>query len=505
MVNEGATDWTTPLVLVFDVGSSGTRGALFDAAGAAIPGMRGKMTHSFTTGADGTSVIDPDLVASEIEEITDQIVGRLPDGVQIAGVGLDTFASSLVGVDADGAATTPCYTYADTRCEPQVAQLREQVDEDEVHQRTGARQHSSYTPPRLLWLAKKSPRIFAATTHWLSLGEYVYLQLLGTTAVGSAAAAWSGMLDRFTGDWDEPMLQAARIDRNQLSPVHEPDQPIRASGAAQDALARRWPALAEAQWYPAIGDGLAANLGADASAPGVIGITAATSGALRTLVHGTPDHVPPGLWCYRVSATKNLLGGAVSDVGRVARWVEQVARVGGGPQNTAGPDALLAAEPEAATPLVLPFLSGERSTGWRGEAHAHMLNLTAATTAEQIYRGAMEATVLSLGRIEEQMRTVIAKPEKVIASGGVAKGVPHWCQILADVLGTEVVHVIHRRSTLRGTALYALEHLAPDVPRAPADVGATYQPDPSRAAYYADRMERFEEAYEALIAGPAGA
>lgn len=103
------------------------------------------------------------------------------------------------------------------------------------------------------------------------------------------------------------------------------------------------------------------------------------------------------------------------------------------------------------------------------------------------------------------MRTVIAKPEKVIASGGVAKGVPHWCQILADVLGTEVVHVIHRRSTLRGTSGAKCSRAYSAVPRAPADVGATYQPDPSRAAYYADRMERFEEAYEALIAGPAGA
>src|SRR5699024_1031224 len=213
----------------------------------------------------------------------------------------------------------------------------------------------------------------------------------GTTAVGSAGAAWSGMLNRFTGAWDEEVLQAARIDRDQLSPVHEPDEPIRAAGRAQDALARRWPALAEAWWYPAIGDGLAANFGADASAPGVIGISAATSGAMRTLVPGTPERVPPGLWCYRVGPARNLLGGAVSDVGRLAMWTEQVARVGGGPA-AAGQDLLLAAEPEAGTPLVLPFLSGERSTGWVGGARAHILDLGAATTAEQIYRGAMEAT-----------------------------------------------------------------------------------------------------------------
>src|SRR5699024_253653 len=138
--------------------------------------------------------------------------------------------------------------------------------------------------------------------------------------------------------------------------------------------------------------------------------------------------------------------------------------------------------------------------GWVGGARAHILDLGAATTAEQIYRGAMEATVLSLARIEAQMRDVIAEPLKVIASGGVAKALPPWCQILADVMGNEVVHVLHKRSTLRGTALYTLEDLAPDVQRAPADVGATYQPDSARAGYYAERRERFEEAYTALVA-----
>jgi gluconokinase len=56
-----------------------------------------------------------------------------------------------------------------------------------------------------------------------------------------------------------------------------------------------------------------------------------------------------------------------------------------------------------------------------------------------------------------------------------------------------------KRSTLRGTALLALSVLAPDVPRAPRATGATYEPVADRAAYYADRRERFAEVYDAVV------
>lgn len=506
-VEQGLAD-RAPLVLAFDVGSSGTRGGLFDATGTEVQGLKGKSTHKFMTDSSGAAVIDANEVVVEIAEILDQILGQLPPGAEVAGVGIDTFSSSLVGVDKDDEAVTPCYTYADTRCHAQVDQLRNELNEAEVHQRTGTRLHTSYTPARLRWLAQDHPELFASATRWMTLGEYVYLRLLGTTAVGTAAAAWSGMLDRTTGGWDEQMVAAGRIASDQLSPIHDPDQPIvpAAGTRGYHEIHRRWPALARARWYPVIGDGLAANFGADAATPGVVGVSAATSGAMRTVVPTGSDTIPTGLWSYRFSADRTLLGGAVSDVGRVASWATQVLRLGGpgtGYQEHERDslDAVLTAEPSAGTPLVLPFFSGERSTGWATSARAHILDLGAATSAEHIYRGAMEATALSLGRIAEQLRRVTGPAKRIAVGGGMAKGLPGWPQILADVLRTEVVHVTHKRSTLRGTALLALEDLAPEVQRSTAETGNTYRPDPSRADYYAERKDRFEAAYQALIAG----
>src|SRR5947209_10546080 len=237
-------DAQDPLVVALDVGSTASRGDVYDATGRPVEGGRRKVAHAFRSTADGASEIDPDQVVDEIGQIITELVDRPLHG-RVGGVALDTFASSLVGVDADGRAVTPCYTYADSRCGPQVIALRRELDEAQVQQRTGCRLHSSYLPARLRWLRETEPDLFAASRRWMSLGEYVYLRLLGTTAAGTATAAWTGLLDRRTGRWDPGMLRAARVQADQLSDIRDPDRPLTDVDAG---VAKRWPALAGARW-----------------------------------------------------------------------------------------------------------------------------------------------------------------------------------------------------------------------------------------------------------------
>src|SRR5690625_408230 len=224
-----------PLVLAVDVGSTGSRGGVYDARGLPVAGLRHKVPHSFTTAADGTSVIDPLQVLAEVEEII-AAVARPDLAGRVAAVATDTFASSLVGVDAAGVPLTPCYTYADSRCAEQVGALRAELDEADVQQRTGCRLHTSYLPARLRWLRQTQPAVVAEVARWLSLGEFLTARLAGQAAVGTSTAAWTGLLDRRTATWDPAMLDVAGIGAHMLSPIHHPDQPI---GAARS----RWRAL----------------------------------------------------------------------------------------------------------------------------------------------------------------------------------------------------------------------------------------------------------------------
>ena len=229
-----------PFVLALDVGSSGTRSGIYDARARPVRKLKAKRHHSFRTLANGTSTVDADQVAEEI-------VGAIGDVLAgfdrpIAGVALDTFASSLVGVDADGAAITPCYTYADSRRAPQVNYLKSILNEDDTQQRTGTRQHTGYLPPRFLWLKQNDPGTFARVRRWMSLGEYAWLRIIRATAAGTSTAAWTGMLDRRNGTWDTTLCDLVGVDVEQLSPIASPLQPL----TPRRPIASRWPQLADA-------------------------------------------------------------------------------------------------------------------------------------------------------------------------------------------------------------------------------------------------------------------
>ncbi|QCB92730.1 gluconokinase [Cellulomonas shaoxiangyii] len=478
-----------PLVLALDVGSTATRGGVHDATGRPVRGLQHKVPHAFTVAPDGTSVIDPDQVTAEIEQVLDAVTAHRSLGTRVAGVAMDTFAASLVAVDAAGRALTPCLTYADSRCADAVAALREELDEHAVQQRTGTRVHASYHAPRLRWLAAAEPRTFATVTGWWSLGEYVLNRLVGVPLAGTSTVAWTGLLDRRTGELDAELLAAAGVGADQLSAPRDTTQPVAAAAPA------RWPALTRAVWFPVVTDGYASNVGAGATAPTAAAASTATSGALRVLLDGPADPLPFGLWNYRVDAGRTLLGGAINDVGRAVSWAQVTLRLGA----DLGP--VLTAAPTDATPLVLPYLTGERAPGWVGEARAVIGGVSTATDADALFRGIVEGVAMTYARVADELAPAAPQVVEVAASGRVSNDQPEWLQVLADVLARPVTHVTRRRATQRGTALLALDVLAPDVPRAPRLTGATYDPRPAHADHYADRRARFAHVYDALLRG----
>jgi gluconokinase len=480
-----------PLVLVLDIGSTSSRAAVYDATATAVAGLDHALFHEFDTRADGTVELDAEKAVADVAQLITELTASAKLGQRIRGVAMDTFASSLVAVDGSGKALTPCHTYADTRPVHQVEELREEMDEVVAQQRTGCRFHTSYLPARLRWFQQTRPSVWARVVRWLSLGEYVYARLTGHYAASFSTAAWTGLLNRMTAEWDVPLLSAAGASPEQFSPLHDTPQPLEDIGPS---IAARWPQLSRAAWFPAVADGYVSNLGSDAIDEATMALAAATSGALRVLISDTPPRMPPGLWCYRVDGRRSLLGGALNDVGRVLDWGREQLSV-----PTESLEQLLNAPPRRRLPIVLPFLTGERSPGWAAGARAVFADVSDATTSEDLVRAAMEGVALRYALIARQLAELAPDAARIVASGGVTKVAAGWLQIAADVLGRPITRVAETRATLRGTALMSLEVLAPDVARAPSALAETYLPNPEHAAYYREAMARQEEVYGAVI------
>lgn len=490
------SDLQPPFVLALDIGSSSVRALLFDGRGHKVNGIEGRQAVTATTVPPGAHEFDPDDLLERVFTCIDQALEQAgPRANTIAAVAIDTFVNNILGLDAAGRAITPLTTYGDTRSASEVAGLRADFDETETHNRSGCRFHPSYLPARLRWLHRTAPDRFRQIARWVSIGEYLELKLFGATAVSYSVASWTGLLDRRQLIWDEPLLSQLPITNNHFSPLIDCNQP---RTGLRPEFAARWPALAPIAWFPAIGDGAAANVGSGAVGAGRIALTVGTTSALRAVLDASIPTLPPGLWCYRVDGRRSLPGGALTEGGSVYAWMGETLRLGEAQSVEA---ALAAMPPDGHGLTILPFFSGERAPGWAGDARATIHGLALAATPLDILRAGMEAVAYRIALVFDMLAPLLLAEPQIIASGGALAASPTWLQIIADALGRPVTLSLATEATARGAALLALEALGilPDIAAAPDLLGPISEPNPAHHAIYRQAIARQQALYARLV------
>jgi gluconokinase len=391
----------------------------------------------------------------------------------------------------------PLLTWEDTRPRGAAAELRAQLDEEAIHKRTGARLHASYWPAKLHWLSKTQPELVKSTSQWLSFGEYLQRCLLGRSVCSLSMASGTGMLVTRTHSWDKDWQEFLGVRAEQLSPLGDLHDSIT---GLKPEFAERWPALKDVPWFPAIGDGAAANVGSGCATEENWAITIGTSSAIRVVV--PLDVVPSrGLWLYLVDAQRGLLGGALSEGGNVIAWLTSTLKLP--PISEA--EALVAAMPPGGHGLtVLPFISGERSPGWHDDAKMTISGITTHTSPADLLRACVEGIAYQLGEVFDQLNTALEQKEiapMLIASGGAILSSTALQSIIADILNTPLYPSLEREASARGAALLALESLGiiPNIAHASVEFGAPVLPDEANHAIYETAATRQRKLYSQLL------
>jgi gluconokinase len=495
MTTVDPTHAALPLILTIDIGTSSVRVLLFDAEGRVVNTIIAQERYAMRVSADGAAEDDPDAALDRVARCVDTALAQAgPLAACIGGVAVDTLVSNVIGLDAAKRPITPMVIYADTRNDADADHLRAELDERDVHNRTGCLLRTSYWPARLAWYRRTQPRIWGQVAQWITLGEYLELQLFGRCRVSYSAASWSGLLDRRRLIWDDPLLEWLGVRNEQLAPLVDVGEPLR---GLLEPYATRWPTLRDVPWFPAIGDGAAANIGSGCAGPSRIALTVGTTGALRVVVPEAPQ-APAGLWCYRVDGKRTLLGGATSEGGNVYAWMRDTLRLG--PIDNLDQE-LARLPPDAHRLTILPFLAGERSPGWAGNVQATISGMTLTTTPLEILRAGLESVAYRFALIAEGIRAVSDQQGLLIASGGALLKSPAWLQIIADVLGRPVAVSTEPEATSRGAALLALEALGAiaSIDSLPAADGLLYEPQPEHYAVYRAAIERQRRLYHQII------
>ena len=479
-------------LLSLDIGTSGVRAALFDDSGIEISGVS---SQNRPASFSDLGVLDPDAIVTQVVEAIDDLLASASNAHRVSFISISCFWHGLMGVDVDGRPTTPLMSWADTRAAQSATFLKSRFDERQVHRHTGCRFHPSYWPAKLHWLSEVEPDVFASTKRWFGFSEYLCQHLFGTTAISVSMASATGLLDQRTCEWDWQFIQTLKVPEQTLPDIAgDNEQPQLLA-----KFVKRWPALAEARLATVVGDGAANNIGAGCATSNQVALMIGTSGALRLVYDGDPpDEVPPGLWSYRVDRSRVVVGGALSDGGALYRWLTDLMCISD--DLTDLESRLAALDPDSHGLTVLPFWSGERSTGWSADARGAILGLTQQTKPIEIVRAALEAIAYRFALIAKALESFTSDPT-IVATGNALRSSRTWLQIIADVLGKRVVLTNVREASTRGAALLALEAvgkietLQPDSLR----IEEAFEPDTTRHAQYRKGLFRQQEIYDRLF------
>jgi len=476
-------------VLSIDVGTSGVRAALFDERGNEVPGAQVRSRRS--AAVSDFAELDPDQLVDEVVNTIDQLLSQPTTPIDL--IAISAFWHSLLGIDSAGRPTTSLLTWADTRAAQFANDLRSRFNELEIHARTGCRFHPSYWPAKLQWLARKQHDQFQKTRCWLGFAEYLCLRLFDETATSVSTASATGLFNQRSCDWDSNFIEDLGIARDTL-----PQIKTQTTARLTGRFASRWPALAEATLVTIVGDGAANNIGAGCSTKDRIALMVGTSGAMRVVFAGEPpEKLAPGLWCYRASRDRVCVGGALSDGGGLGQWLTESLNLQD--DRAALQTELAALEPDAHGLTVLPFWSGERSTGWSADARGGIFGLRQQTKPAEILRAVLESIAYRFALITRALDE-IAPNATIAASGNALRSSPAWLQIMADVLGRPLLLGGAAEASSRGAALLALEAVGKiaTIEEDQFEVDQVFEPDMTRHTRYEQGLARQEELYDRL-------
>lgn len=482
-----------PRVLAVDMGSSSIRALLFDDVGRQLEGSETQLTHELITSPDGGSQADPLALLDLTLQCIDGAVRHAADhSIEIGAVGLTCFWHSLLGVDRNGDPTTPVLMWSDKRSGDDTGTLRRRIDPERLHQETGCRPHSSYWPAKLLWLQRTQPESWRSASRWLSFADFVAQRLQGQYVTSFSMASGTGLFDTARLTWHGGAMDAAGVPISAMSTLIDRGDPL---PPLRREFAERWPALALVPWYPAIGDGAAANIGAGCVGSDRIAVTVGTSAAMRMIVeHGPPsatrEPIPERIWCYLLDRTHKVLGGALSNGGNVADWLART--MAGGEFDELTASAAMVA-PDAHGLTMLPFLAGERSPSWNDAANGTLSGIRLSTTPGHIFRASLEATAYRIAAIYDDLRPLAAEGYEIHANGSAVLNSPLWLQIIADTLGYRVDAVdAHTEASAQGAAICALESLGvlEGLDSIANEKSRSFAPDASAHERYAHARER---------------
>jgi len=392
-----------------------------------------------------------------------------------ASVGLTGQMHGLVLLDAADRVLRPAILWNDQRTSAECAEIEERVGFERLVGLTGNRALPGFTAPKLVWVRKHEPDVWAQAAHVLLPKDYVRLRLTGERAIDAAEASGTLLFDVAGRRWSAEVCEALEVPLEWLPSAHEST----AIGGA--------------------GDQQAGALGVGVVGPGPLSVVLGTSGVVFAALPGysADPEARVHVFCHAVPDTWEAMGVMLSAAGSL-RWLRDA--VGGTYGELVAEAERWPAGTEGLT--FLPYLQGERTPHADPSARAVFEGLSLRHDRGALVRSVLEGVAFGLRDSLELLKALGVAPAAGRVSGGGARS-ELWLKIVASVLGIPIERTAVEEGAAYGAALLGAVAAgvfadAAEAVAACVRIRDTVEPEPEWQKVYEERYVRYRALYPAL-------
>ena len=467
-----------------DIGTASSKAVLVTADGEIV--ARASRAHETSTPRPGWVEHDADGVWwGDFLAITRELTAT---GHRIAGLAVSGIGPVLLPADGAGKPLRPAILYGvDTRATAEIGELTGELGAEEILRRGGTPLSSQAVGPKLRWLARHEPDVWARTELLLMASSYLVHRLTGRYVLDHhSASQCDPMYDQTAFDWAHDWAEAVApgLRLPELAWPTEVAGTVTAEAARETGLPEGLPVTAGTvdAWAEATSVGV--------REPGDVMVMYGTTMFLVQVVAAPRPH--PALWTTSgvYPGTWSLAAGMATS-GAVTDWLRRLV----------GADyATLVAE-AAGVPagsrglLLLPYFAGERTPIFDPDARGVLAGLTLGHGRAELYRAALEGIAYGVRHNLEVMREAGGPARRLVAVGGGTQG-GLWTRIVSDVTGESQVVPAETVGAALGDAMLAAGAAGVDV--------SGWNPDdhvvhPSGDGTYDAFYARYRELYPATV------
>jgi xylulokinase len=472
-----------------DIGTSSVKAVLMDAgqkilASATAP-LEVQRPHP------GWSEQDPDSWWTACEAVMDKLAKDHPkEMAAVKGIGLSGHMHGATLLDASDKVLRPCILWNDGRSAVEAEELSAASERI-----TGNIAMPGFTAPKLLWVKRHEPDIFAKVKTVLLPKDYVRLKLAGTKASemsDSAGTLWLATEERA---WSDEMLALTDLTRANMPELFEGSE---VTGTLRPELASRWGMSGKVVIAGGGGDNAASGAGVGAVAPGTGFISIGTSGVIFVTAdryRGNPAGAVHA-FCHAVPKTWHQMGVSLSAAGSL-EWLAHILKADPGELTGA-----LGDKPSGPSSIIfLPYLSGERTPHNDVAIRGAFTGLDQGHGRNDMTQAVLEGVAFAFKDCFDVLTMPLKEPRRLIAVGGGSRS-RYWLSVIATVLDIPIaVPADGDFGAAFGAArlgLIAAENADPFAICTPPAIRETIEPIPALSEAYAAAHATYCDLYPAI-------